>query len=493
MRRVPELWTAAMPPEAGPKYRRRDPEATVLHRIVRENLETFLSEAEEAGRPVPGFVEVEFRNYLKCGVLAWGFSRLYCDACRSSRLVAHSCGGRGFCPSCGGRRMSESAAHLVDLVVPEVPVRQYVLTLPFRLRFIVAFDHDLELEVGAVFIRTVFNWYRQRARRRGLQDSECGAVTVVQRFSGDLRLNVHYHSLVVDGVYTKREGEEPVFHELPPPTDDDIAMLVQTISRRVGRLLDKRGLADPEAYAAAYQDLREEEPTLALLSMASSEGWQALGDNRGEPVDRLRVPRKRKARARRKGRLCAEADGYNLHAATWIAGFQRTRLERICSYISRPPVSNDRLDLLDDGRVALRLKRPFSDGTSYFLFEPNEFLGRLAALVPRPHGNSRIYYGVLASHHAWRNQIVPACRTPKGLGRTRKGRRLGWDQLLFRVFGIFGMVCDCGAPLRAIADIDEPEAIKAILDAEGLPSTPLPVAPARPPPVSIEEDAVWAA
>jgi len=494
MRPVPELWTAATPPEAGPKYRRRDPEATTLHRIVRENLNTFLAEAEEEGRPVPRFVAEEFRNYLKCGLLSCGFTRLYCDACRSSRLVAHSCGGRGFCPSCGGRRMSEGAAHLVDLVIPHVPVRQFVLSLPFRLRFIAAFDHDLELEVGGVFVRSVFNWYRLRARRRGLQESECGAVTVVQRFSSNLALNVHYHSLVLDGVYTRRGDVPPVFHELPPPTDDDIADLVQAIARRVQRLLEKRGLAEPEAYTAAYDDLREEQPALALFGAASSAGQQALGDNRGQPVDRLRVPRKRKARApRRKGHLCAEADGYNLHAATWIAGHQRTRLERLCTYISRPPVADDRLNLLDDGRVALRLKKPYADGTSYFLFEPLEFLGRLAAITPRPHGNSRIYYGVLSANHAWREQVVPACRNPQGLGRTRKGRRLPWSELLFRVFGVLALICDCGAPLRAIADIDDPEAIKAILDAEGLPSTPLPVAPARPPPLSREEDSAWAA
>jgi len=109
---------------------------------------SLLALAEEEGRPVPawrspevtwafGSVEDEFREYLKCGVLAHGhFARLYRDRCRTSRLVAQSCGGRGFCPSCGGRRMSEVAAHLVDLVLPETPVRQFVLTLPFRLRFI---------------------------------------------------------------------------------------------------------------------------------------------------------------------------------------------------------------------------------------------------------------------------------------------------------------------------------------------------------------------
>ena len=127
----------------------------------------------------------------------------------------------------------------------------------------------------------------------------------------------------LDGVFGKHADEEPVFHEPPPPTDDDVAGLVQTIARRVQRLLDKRGLGEPEAYTAAYADLREEQPALALFGAASSAGRQALGDNQGQPVDRLRGEAKPRSRARRKGRLCAEADGYNLHAATSTAAHRK--------------------------------------------------------------------------------------------------------------------------------------------------------------------------
>jgi len=493
MRLVPKLWTAATPPRS-PKYRRRDPEATLLHKIVREHLETFLARADEEGRPVPAFVEDEFRSYLGCGVLAHGhFVRLYCDRCRTSRLVAQSCGGRGFCPSCGGRRMSEAAAHLVDLVLPEVPVRQYVLTLPFRLRFILAYDHDLKLEVGSVLVRTLFNWYRLRARRRGLTEPECGAVAFVQRFSSNLALNVHFHVLVLDGVFTRRKGELPVFHELPPPTDEDIASLVETVARRVQRLLEERGLADPEAFTAAYAELCEEQPALAAFGAASSQGRQAIGPHRGQPVPRLRGERNDKPRARRKGRLCAEADGFNLHAGVYVPSWARRQLEQLCTYIARPPVSDDRLTLLDDGHIALRLKKPFADGTTHFVYPPLEFLGRLAALVPPPYKNERLYYGVLAGHHAWRRDVVPSCRTPKGPGRTRRGRRLPWDQLIHRVFGADALACECGGTLSAIAEIHDPEVAEAILKALGLPSTPLPIAPARPPPVPTEEELAWAA
>jgi ribosomal protein S27E len=93
---------------------------------------------EGSGGHLPQFVRQEFEEYLKCGLLEHGFLRVKCDGCRHEHLVAFSCKRRGFCPSCGARRMVESAAHLVDHVFPEQPVRQWVLTFPFPLRFLLA-------------------------------------------------------------------------------------------------------------------------------------------------------------------------------------------------------------------------------------------------------------------------------------------------------------------------------------------------------------------
>ena len=102
---------------------------------------TVAHHAEGAG--LLAFVEREFRDFLICGVLAHGFARLRCGQCALERLVPFSCKGRGFCPSCGGRRMTESAAHLLDDVLPRVPVRQWVLSVPYRLRYLLAWNHDL--------------------------------------------------------------------------------------------------------------------------------------------------------------------------------------------------------------------------------------------------------------------------------------------------------------------------------------------------------------
>jgi hypothetical protein len=125
------------------EYQRRTPESTVLYRIVQQGLETFLASARDQGRVVPRFVERELRAFLDCGLLCRGFLRVRCDDCGRERLVAYSCKTRGFCPSCGARRMTDTAAHLVDRVFPELPVRQYVLSLPFALRYRLAFDQEL--------------------------------------------------------------------------------------------------------------------------------------------------------------------------------------------------------------------------------------------------------------------------------------------------------------------------------------------------------------
>jgi hypothetical protein len=107
---------------------------------VRERLETFLAAARERsahGRGLPAFVEHELRAYIDCGSLARGFGRVRCPTCGFERLVAFSCKG-SVCPSCATRRMEDRADHLVRNVLPAVPVRQWVLSFPRRVRFLAA-------------------------------------------------------------------------------------------------------------------------------------------------------------------------------------------------------------------------------------------------------------------------------------------------------------------------------------------------------------------
>jgi hypothetical protein len=211
---------------ASPRPQQRRPEATVLYQTVQHSLETFLARAAQRDRCVPRFVERELRAYLECGLLPFGFLRLRCEDCGHERLLAFSCKGRGFCPSCVGRRMSDTAAPLVDRVLPEVPVRQWVLSLPHGLRYRLAYDARLCSQVLTLFMRTLFRALRRRARSLGAdpaRSGSCGAVTFVQRFGDALNLNVHFHCLVLDGVYLEPARGSPRFRPLPPPSDEEVA------------------------------------------------------------------------------------------------------------------------------------------------------------------------------------------------------------------------------------------------------------------------------
>src|SRR5438094_1998950 len=149
------------------EYTPRNPEETVLYQVIAGQLETFLSRQQERDRPAPRFVEEEFRSFLDCGILARGFLRLHCQSCGHcghDRLLAFSCKRRVWFPSCGGRRMADTAAHLVERVFPTVPVRQWVLSVPFALRYRMAYDARLTGDVLNVFIRALFGELRRRAQ-----------------------------------------------------------------------------------------------------------------------------------------------------------------------------------------------------------------------------------------------------------------------------------------------------------------------------------------
>ena len=137
-------------------YVPRHPEKTALHLIVREHLETFLATVrEQRGKDLPRYVEDELRRYVRCGVLSWGFLRVLCSTCGEEILVGFSCKCRGACPSCSARRMCGCAAHLVDHVVPDVPVRQWVLTAPHEVRRTLALRPEALTACGRIFVEEI--------------------------------------------------------------------------------------------------------------------------------------------------------------------------------------------------------------------------------------------------------------------------------------------------------------------------------------------------
>jgi hypothetical protein len=153
--------------------------------VVQSEALALIESASSSGTPLPRYVQDELHAFLRCGVLACGFARARCAGCGLDRLVAFSCKKRGVCPSCGGRRMRETAAELVTRAVPEVPVRQWVLSLPWALRLPVARDGVLLTKVTRIFFEAIREHLRAKMGGHGPGEwVEVGAITFVQRFGG---------------------------------------------------------------------------------------------------------------------------------------------------------------------------------------------------------------------------------------------------------------------------------------------------------------------
>jgi hypothetical protein len=462
-----------------PLYRPRDAEHTVLHQVVAEHLEAFLGAVAEAGdgAGLPQFVEREFREFLLCGVYEAGVARFQCEGCAREHLVPFSCKGRGWCPSCGGRRMTERAAHLVDEVLPWVPVRQWVLTMPYRLRYQMAWNHGLSRAVLRVYTRALRDVYRRGARARGIAGGQTGMVTALQRAGGALNMNPHFHTLVLDGVFTEDPEGALTFHPAPGPSDAEVAAALATIRHRVQRLLVRHGLEPADDATGPADRLADESPVLAGIVGASVQGRVALGQRAGARVRRLGDARDTETVTSR-GPRQAHLEGFDLHANVWVSGNDRAGLERLCRYILRPPFAQERLRRRSDGRIALELKQAWHDGTRELVFEPLELLERLAAMTPRPETNLLICHGLLAARARWRAQVVAYGRValePTALapplaagaeGTKGKGgsRAWSWAALMHRAFALDVLACPhCGGRLRLIATLHDPAGIRKLL------------------------------
>jgi len=135
------------------------------------------------------FVRQAFRKYLECGIFAHGFARARCDDCGHDYFVAFSCKGRGVCPSCNTRRMAETAAHLTDHVFPRLPVRQWVLSVPKRLRYFMQRDGVVLNMVLRIFLRVIAQSLQAHCPGALSVDKTAlhiGAVAFIHRFSSDI-------------------------------------------------------------------------------------------------------------------------------------------------------------------------------------------------------------------------------------------------------------------------------------------------------------------
>jgi len=458
--------------EAAPQYARHRPERTLLYQLVEEYYPVFEAQWAAEGRVLPDYVRQEFDEYLKCGCLEHGFLRVQCGTCHAEHLVAFSCKRRGFCPSCGARRMAESAALLVDEVLPHKPVRQWVLSVPYQLRFLFASQPQIMGKALGIVYRTIATHLVRKAGYTRTT-AHTGAVTLIQRFGSALNLNIHFHMLFLDGVYIDDAGSAQ-FRWVKAPTSGEFNQLAYIIAHRLARYLERQGLLERDAEHSYLALESADEDPMDQLRGHSITYRIAVGSQQGRKVFTLKTLPDERDAAELMVATTGNVAGFSLHAGVAAKASQRDKLERLCRYIARPAISEKRLSLTNQGKVRYELKTPYRDGTTHVIFEPVDFIAKLAALVPKPRVNLTRFHGVFAPNSKHRALVTPAKRGKGGKPEAADGQdeqppvqrhaAMTWAQRLKRVFSIDVERCRiCGGSARVIACIEDPVVIKKIL------------------------------
>ncbi len=305
-------------------------------------------------------------------------------------------------------------------------------------------------------------------------------------------LNVHFHMLFLDGVYTENKYGKTRFQRTHAPDQQELTGLVHTISHRVAGYLEREGVLerDEENRYLNLED-RDEDPMQQVLGCSVSYRI-AVGPQQGRKVFTLQTLPSWEEDDR--FAQVAKESGFSLHAGVAAQAWERSKLERLCRYITRPAVSEKRLSVTSSGNIRYQLKTPCSDGTTHVIFEPLDFIAKLAALVPKPRVNLTRFHGVFAPNSKHRVEVTPAKRGKGAKHREdddktpeQRHQSMTWAQRLKRVFNIDVSICQkCGGEAKVIACIEDQAVIDKILNylqAKGaLPPPPdlLPAARASP-------------
>jgi hypothetical protein len=364
--------------------------------------------------------------------------------------------------------MIDSAALLVDTILPRLPMRQWVLSFPFHLRLLFARQPLIMSKVLAIVYRTLATYLIKKAGFSH-KTARTGSVTLIQRFGSALNLNIHFHMLFLDGVYVDTNKGGQRFKRVKNPSAVDMGQVTKKISFRIARYLEREKLIERDAKNCYLAD-----DVLTDNEMTTHQGYSvqyriAVGPHAGEKVFTLKtLPMPDELQNNVLGKI----DGFSLHSGVAIKAYERSKLERLCRYISRPAVAEQRLSLTESSNIRYELKTPYRNGTTHIFFEPLDFISKLAALVPVPRVNLTRYHGIFAPHHSHRAEIVNTKDDKKQYTQAEgvkseivKRVKMTWAQRLKRVFDIDIKICAfCGGTVKIISCIEEQAVINKILE-----------------------------
>ena len=424
-------------------YRARKPKASPLWQCLSRHFDDFLAGYEERYQPRYGFlrpiIPEVVNKFLDCGDLERGFARVRCEHCKHEYLLAFSCKGRWFCPSCHQKKVQLFGALVTETILFPVPHRHFTFTIPKMLRPYFRFDRDLLKALCRIVHECLLDFMRTTL---GLPDGLPGLVMAIHTFGEYLDFHPHLHALVADGLFV-REG---LFHVLPEVSLKPVEEMFRV--RIITFLVDK-----------------------GLL-----------------PVDRANMLR---------GWVHS---GFNVHRSRRVQPDEREDLERLAQYIIRNPFSVEKMQVNQAGGAIIyqsgmseKIHRNFE------VFTPCDFIAAITQHIPDKSFQLVRYYGWY-SNKIRGQRDKQAAETARAAGKAvevidvsaHKARRIPsakWRELIKKVWEADPLLCPrCAREMKIVALIDDREVIERILRHLGLWEQGVRVTPATgPPPQTVIE------
>lgn len=316
--------------------------------------------------------------------------------------------------------MVQTAAHLIDSVLPRIQYRQWVMSFPKRIR------HYLETHaILQAVLKIVVDEIRKRLIACGpsIPDAQIGAISFIQHFGNTLNYHPHFHMIVADGVFSGEGGLQ--FYEASL-TQDDITDTQECIQKRVLRYFCRRGF------------------------FTKSDVETMLG---------------------------YETSGFSLDASVKVEDFDVKGLERLIRYCARPPFKSENLRW--HGKMLEYIfSKPSHTGKTYMQLDPVDFLDKISKFVPYPRRHRHHFHGVFAPNSPMRAQVASNAQkrlsdAPKVMQevieKTNKASK-AWAQLISRIYEVDPLTCECGRKIKITAFVTHPEHIRRILMGIGWPT-----------------------
>ena len=402
-------------------YRRRDAQATALCRLVEDKFDELERVWDERYEKQHGFWRPIIRHvveqYLDCGDLRCGFARLWCASCRKDLLLPYSCRRRCFCPSCHQKRALLFAERVDEEVLGNLPVRQYVVTIPKMLRLCFKYDRKLLGLLSQCFYASVKELFQHAA---GDHRALPGMIASLQSFGDDpTRFHPHLHSLVTDGLVSADGSFVPI------PCPDPLS-LMQLFRHKLVKAL-----------------LAREKITPRLVEIMQNWVHPGFSVFQGERID----PDDHQAR------------------------------RRLAGYLVHPPIALERLRYRSEtGQVIYygRQRGPCGDASPARIFPALDFLAALCAHIPDTGQQLIRYYGAFSNARRVRAAAPGSAPPPEAQAAAQddadsgeefaRGRRRSWARLIKKVYEADPLVCPrCCGPLKIISLIGDGPVIEKIL------------------------------